>query len=302
MPLFTTYGKPKATIANYMKQIEQQYIPALNQRLGTNINNYPRIARETYAVYNDDESEASVEISSNHRDLDNRGDLFVAVSYNGMKEDAGIVNLNNIEDAVEISTIAFKELGFKTPEDIENDKQQDEIDRANVEKERKQQAAAAAKRKEELRREAERGDTEPEEIIEPEEEPDTYDEDKVDYEKDLKRSLKFLSTTPEGSMIELDWLHMPDTADNTKMSIVHIIMNLTHVSGGNFLVETQRINPKIQTITNIDGVMEYANKVSDKLRTTPQMNLKDEKGKPLQVPEDMTSEPDEDEDSFSVDI
>ena len=55
MPLFTNYGKPKGLIVNFMKDIEQRYIPALNQQLDTNINNYPSLTRETYAVYQDEE-------------------------------------------------------------------------------------------------------------------------------------------------------------------------------------------------------------------------------------------------------
>ena len=69
MPLFTNYGKPKATIANYMKDIEQRYIPALNNQLGTNINNYPKMTRETYAIYEDPDSGIDLEISSNNRNI-----------------------------------------------------------------------------------------------------------------------------------------------------------------------------------------------------------------------------------------
>lgn len=302
MPLFTNYGKAKATIARYMKDIEQRYIPAVNQALNLNINNYPRIARETYATYVDDESGAALEISSNHRDLDNKNDLFVAVSYDGMKEDAGIINLDDMKDAVEMTSIAFQELGLKTPEQIKQDEEQKEKDRLAAEEQRKQKAADLAKRKEELRREAERGDTEVDEeepIEEPEE--DTYEEDKPQYQSELNRSLKFLSETPEGTSLELDWLYIPNSDNKEKIPVMHVLMNMTHVSGENFLIETKRVNPKVQTIANIQKSIEYANKVSDKIRTTPQMNMKDEKGRPLQLPEDMSDEDIED-DEFAVDI
>ena len=302
MPLFTNYGKPKATIARYMKTIEQNYIPALNQKLNLSINNYPRITRETYAVYNDDINNASIEISSNHRDLSNANDLFVAVSYDGMKEDAGIVNLNDINDAVEITSIAFQELGLKTPEQQQQEIEQKEKDRLAAEEKQKQDRENLAKRKEELRREAERDDNEEVDDVEDDEpENDTYDEDKAQYKSEISRSLKFLADTPEGTSLELDWLYIPEASTREKIPVAHILMNMTHVSGNNFLIETKRVNPKVQTITSIEKAIEYADKISDKIRTTPQMNLKDEKGRPLQLPEDMSSEDDE-EDNFSINI
>ncbi|MBQ2639172.1 MAG: hypothetical protein IJF92_00180 [Bacilli bacterium] len=301
MPLFTNYGKPKATIANYMKDIEQRYIPALNNQLGTNINNYPKMTRETYAVYEDSDNGIDLEISSNNRNIQNRGELYVAVSYDHMKEDVGIVNLNDVEDAVNVTQYSLQELGFKTPEDIEKERQEAELKKQQDEEAKKKAAEDAAKRKEELRKQAElQKQTQDEEPEEEEPEEDNYDEDRTDYVEDLDNKLKYVSKIGEGAKVELEWLALPDS-DKTTREFVHIEMHFTCVSGENFLVETQKIKPKIETICNTQECINYANKVSDKLRITPQIVMKDDKGKEIKLPQNLADEDFEDDD-FVLDI
>lgn len=307
MPLFTNYGKPKGLIVNYMKDIEQKYIPALNQQLNTNINNYPSLTRETYAVYEDDEQGVGIELSSNHVDIENRGDLFVAVSYDGMKEDAGIINLNNVQDAVDITQYSLQELGFKTPDDIIQDEIDAETREMGDKVKKSLEDEERAKKKEELLRQAEENNKNVENgpVEDTEPENDNYDEEKENYQADLSRRLSFLTGEDEGARLELEWLVLPEQSDTTTMQFVHIEMIFTHVSGENFLIETKKVNPKIQTICNIPDCIKYADKVSDKTRVIPTMVMKDERGRDLDLPDSFKgnkSDEDEEEDEYSINI
>ena len=304
MPLFTNYGRPKGLIVNFMKDIEQRYIPALNQQLDTNINNYPSLTRETYAVYQDDEQGVSIEVSSNHRDIENRGELFVAVSYDGMKEDAGIIDLDNLQDAVNITQYSLQELGFKTPEDKKNDEADAEAKAMQDKIKKDLEDKKKAERRDEILRQAQERNQEVENQpdIETEPEEDNYEEEKDDYVSELNKKLTFLSKEDEGAVAELEWLTLPDNIQGNSAEFIHIEMNFTHVSGENFLIETKRINPKIQTICNIQDCIGYANKVSDKLRVTPTIIMKDERGRDLELPKNMKEPEDDSDDDFSINI
>lgn len=299
MPLFTNYGKAKDTIANHIKDIEQVYIPALNSQLDTNINNYPKLIRETYAIYEDSEQGIQIEISSNNRDIDNKGDLFVSVSYDNMKEDAGIINLNDVQDAVNITQYSLQELGFKTAEDKENDRKREEEEKRKAEEDKQKEIERNQKRKEELRREAEKDSENDDETSTEEPEEDNYDENKPEYETELRNKIDYVSKGAEGQTVSIDWPIIPNNQDSSKMNVVHVEVILTHISGNNFLLETRKINPKVQKVLNIEDSISYINKVSDKLREIPSIEMKDEKGKEMNLPANYNADSD---DSFSIDI
>lgn len=293
MPIFNNWGKPKDTIVNYMKDIEQKFIPALNNKLGTSINNYPTVERETYALYKDPESGIELEVSSNNKDLDGKGDLFINVSYNNMREEAGIVNLNDINDAVEITNIALHELGFETADEIKQKKAAEEQRKQQELEKRRQDDLARQERNRQIKRDIADGkydEEEPEDIEEPEE-LDTYDEDKPNYERELTGAINFVAEmSGEGQNINVEWL-IPIVTDDNNTRMGHIDVDITHLAGNNFYMENKRINPKIQKAVNGEQAKEYVNKVSDKIRTIPMITVTDEKGKEINVPQDYQDDP-----------
>ena len=293
MPIFNNWGKPKDTIVNYMKDIEQKFIPALNNKLGTSINNYPTTERETYALYKDPESGIELEVSSNNKDLDGKGDLFINVSYNNMREEAGIVNLNDINDAVEITNIALHELGFETADEIKQKKAAEEQRKQQELEKRRQDDLARQERNRQIKRDIADGkydEEEPEDIEEPEE-LDTYDEDKPNYERELTGAINFVAEmSGEGQNINVEWL-IPIVTDDNNTRMGHIDVDITHLAGNNFYMENKRINPKIQKAVNGEQAKEYVNKVSDKIRTIPMITVTDEKGKEINVPQDYQDDP-----------
>lgn len=293
MPIFNNWGKPKDTIVNYMKDIEQKFIPALNNKLGTSINNYPTVERETYALYKDPESGVELEISSNNKDLHNRGDLFVNVSYNNMREEAGIVNLNDINDAVEITNIALHELGFETADEIKEKKAAEEQKKQAELEKRRQEDLARQERNRQIKQDIADGkyDEEDPEASEEIEEPDTYDEDKPGYERELTGAINYVAEmSGEGQNINVEWL-IPITTDDNNTRMGHIDVDITHLAGNNFYMENKRINPKVQKAVNGEQAKEYVNKVSDKIRTIPMITVTDEKGKEINVPQDYQDDP-----------
>ena len=293
MPIFNNWGKPKDTIVNYMKDIEQKFIPALNNKLGTSINNYPTVERETYALYKDPESGIELEVSSNNKDLDGKGDLFVNVSYNNMREEAGIVNLNDINDAVEITNIALHELGFEAADEIKQKKAAEEQRKQQELEKRRQDDLARQERNRQIKQDIADGkydEEEPEDIEEPEE-LDTYDEDKPNYERELTGAINFVAEmSGEGQNINVEWL-IPVVTDDNNTRMGHIDVDITHLAGNNFYMENKRINPKIQKAVNGEQAKEYVNKVSDKIRTIPMITVTDEKGKEINVPQDYQDDP-----------
>ena len=293
MPIFNSFGKPKSTIVNYMKDIEQKLIPSINNKLDISINNYPSITKETYAIYRDDLNDIELEVSSNNVDLRNKGDLFINVSYDKMREEAGIINLNDISDAVEIVNIALHELGFKSKEEIDKEKEAEQkAKEAEMEKKR-QEDEARKLRNQQIKQDIADGkyDEPKEDANEEEPESDNYDEQRNDYINELNSALRFVSDLRgEGQTITLDWLiPIPSEGNSVKMGNISAV--LTHVAGNNFLLETKRINPKIEKIVNSEDAKNYLNKVSDKIRTVPVIMLADEKGKEMRIPAEYQGDP-----------
>ena len=295
MPIFKNFGKPKDTIANYLKPIEQYYIPSLNNLFDVMIDTSPVLTRETYVVYEDSDIGLKVEISSNHRDITEEGDLFVSVSYDNMKNDVGIINFKNkasLEDAVDMTLNALHEIGFKTGEEKEAEKQK-EYEKQQEEKNKKDEEER--KRKERWSKD----NTENEYADEPyNTEEDTvedsreYEENKPEFINELDKSLQFVSDLKgEGQTITVEWVTLVSSKSSTTQQFGHIYAILTHITGNNYLLENKRINPKVEKVVNSEKAKEYIEKVSDKVEQVGTIMIKDENGKDLKVPSEYTGDP-----------
>lgn len=293
MPIFNNWGKPKDTIVTYMKDIEQKLIPAINNELGISINNYPSTERETYAIYKDQENGISLEISSNNKELENKEDLFVNVSYDHMREEAGIINLNDINDAVEIVNIALHELGFKTSKEKEQEKAAEEEKKQQELEKKKQDLEAGKERNRQLLQDIKDGKydkKEPKET-EPEEDEDNYDEEKSSFLKELKSSFDYVASLKDGEqVINTEWI-VPISSEGVTTQFGHISVDATHIAGNNFYLENKKIKPKISTTVNAEKAESYIEKVSDKIRTIPVITITDKDGKEIKVPQEYQDEP-----------
>lgn len=289
MPIFKNFTKPRNLIVNYMKQIEQNLIPSLNSSLDININNYPKVEKETYAIYEDSNKHISIELSCNHRDIEQRDQLFATVTYNNMRVESGLISLSDIDDAVEIITISLKDLGFKTPQDIEEEKRKAEEEKkaeeerkAKEQEERKTRNAANltnSNDSQELDNAEDEGDTEQPEL-------DEYNNEKPMFLNELDSTINFVSDLDgNGQTITIEWL-TPINTSNTSFNMGHIYVILTHISGKNFLLENKKIKPKLEKSVNPESAISYIEKVSDKLNQVPNISVKDENGKDIEIPED----------------
>ena len=293
MPIFKNFGKPKDTIANYLKPIEQYYIPSLNNLFDVMIDTSPILTRETYVVYEDSDIGLKVDISSNHRDITEAGDLFVSVSYNNMKNDVGIINFANkssLEDAVDLTLNALHEIGFKTGDEQEAEKEKAELEKRYAEEKKKSEERKRKARWSDNNIENEYAD-EPEDSAESEDENDDYDERKQESTTEIKSAIDYVGDLGgDNQTITVEWLTTVPT-DNNQFKTGHLYVILTKVSGKNFLLQNRRISPKVETIVNDTKAMDYIQKVSDKLRTIPNVEVKDDKGKEIKVPSEYSDEP-----------
>lgn len=294
MPILKRFGTPRGLIANYMKFIEQNLIPSINQSLGTSINNYPSISRETYATYNDDINKAYLEVSSNYRDLegplsDNKGNLFVNVGYKGKRNEAGIISTKDLFDAVDKVHYAFNEIGYYTPEEKEKKAQEKA---AEEEKKKQQKAEEERKRKEraDLDDELDRIRQAEEERNQPSEEEQRA-ADEREYQNsqrpevldEVNNSIDYIAGLPgQDQTIKAIW---NNPVEDTK-KWVELSVTLTHVAGNNFYLENNNIKPKIQKVVNSTQASDYIMKISDKMLQPPVVLLADERGRRLSIPKD----------------
>lgn len=296
MPIFKNFGKPKDTIANYLKPIEQYYIPSLNNLFDVMIDTSPILTRETYVVYEDSDIDLKIEISSNHRDITEDGDLFVSVSYNNMKNDVGIINFKNkasLEDAVDMTLNALHEIRFKTGEEQEREKEKADLEKRYAEEQRKAEERKRKARWSKDNIENEYADEPDDTEEDTTEDSGEYKENKPEFINELDKSLQFVSDLKgEGQTITVEWVTIiPSKSDSSTRQFGHIYVTLTHIAGNNYLLENKRINPKVEKIVNSEKAKEYIEKVSDKVEQIGTIMIKDENGKDMKVPSEYVGDP-----------
>lgn len=282
MPLF---GKKKDSklIVNYMKIIEQSIIPMINENLELSINNYPEYEKIYSATYEDNQNNIMVEFSSGNINIEEKGELFVTVSYNRKTQRVGLVDTNDPASIRDLSTILLEslhELGFETKADKEEKERQ--AKQAELDKKAKELADAEAKKQAQDIKNDE--DNRKEEVPEePEEEPEASFEEQFNAShNEIFRSLDYLAKLPgEDYKMEVNYLLF---SIGTNQPAKNVGMNLTKVSGNNFLVETYKIKPEVQTIMNMDRIVEYSDKVTKALNAIPVVTLTDNKGRPMEIP------------------
>nr|DAG51222.1 MAG TPA: hypothetical protein [Caudoviricetes sp.] len=278
MPLF---GKKKDSklIVNYMKIIEQSLIPMINEKLDLSINNYPAYEKQYSASYEDTANNILIEFSSGNIHVESEGDLFVSVSYNSRLQPVGLFNVNDASELRSLPDILLEslhELDFETEADKEEKERQ--AKQAEIDKKAKELAAAEAKKQAELNKK----DEEEPEVEEPEEEETVTEEEIIDSHNLIIRALSFIGKMPgDNQTSEINWFVLKDGAEG-----INIGMNLTKISGNNFYVETYSIRPEIKTIMNAEKVADYADKVSRKVESTPNVEIKNAKGEHLDIPDE----------------
>lgn len=282
MPLF---GKKRDSklIVNYMKIIEQSLIPMINEKLDLSINNYPTYEKQYSASYEDTANNILIEFSSGNIHVENEGDLFVSASYNSRLQPVGLFNVNNASELRSLPDILLEslhELDFETKADKEEKEKQ--AKQAEIDKKAKELAAAEAKKQAELIKK----DEEKPEVEEPEDEETVTEEEIANSHSLILRALDFIGKMPgDNQTSEINWFVLKDGTKG-----INIGMNLTKISGNNFYTETYNIRPEAKTVMNAEKVADYADKVSRKVESTPNVEIKDAKGEHLDIPDEEESD------------
>ena len=250
-------------IKYYIKTINNELLPALEDRLGLDLAMQPNYTRTTKVSYAGslDGVRTILEFSSNHIELKDYDDnyLFCNVYYGSGGDSAGIINLDNIDECVDQIYAALYELGYRSPEDIEEEKRKEE-EKKQAEEAKKQ--AEEEKKKQNLANRQEEPEENTEE--EPEEIEDNESEESIkEYSTDFDKYLDVMSkeNLVNGRM-EIS-IAINDTSSNSeKYKMLNI--DAYYISGMMCLVQTSGINPKVDKAVTWDKVKNYALKIAEK--------------------------------------
>lgn len=261
-------------IQPFIKTIQQSLFPELSSRLNINMNTTPYSSSATLATFKGkiENKEITLEFSSNHRDLDEKSktDLFLYLYYGYKGTKVGIIDLSDLESCIELIFIALSDLGYKSQEDIELEKEQQrkkEEEKARKEKEELQ------KRKEDLLKQTQQDEEEPVEEL-----PDTESEDSINESKQLfdKYLAELQKSNQPNSYINAGISY--STSENS-YKMINIMMY--YISNKMCLVQTEGIKPKIDQTTSWDKAKDYTFKVAEKINGVVSVVAADENGKDI---------------------
>lgn len=286
-----SFGNIRQPIQKYKPYIEQNLLPALANDIEIKMNTSPISTRQTSLAYSG-ESNANdrivLEFYSNHQDLQdydkNEPVVFVKTYYRSKGNAAGIINLSNISEAVDLIYAALYDLGYRTSQDIEDEKQ--EKQRAE-EKQAKADAEERAKKKAELNAEimskaADEEDAEPET-----EEPDTETADSIaEFSSDFDKYLNVLNQRHQiNDQMIISITMSTDTNDFKILSI-----NLYYISANMCLIQTTGINPKQDTNTTWSKAKNYAINVTKAVDGAIGVTAMDEYSRDIELPSEEDDE------------
>lgn len=275
-------------IKPYLKVIQRNLLPALKSELGLVMNNEPSNLRNTTATYsgNINNTRVLLEFSSNHKDLAdaNKYDLFVKTYYGSSGNEAGIIDLTNIPEAVEQIYSALYELGYRSEQDIADEKarQDEEKRKAEEDKKAKEEKRKQDRELEDIKNQQMQVDEEPIEEINPaEESAESISDFKVEFDK-------YLNVLKDEAMINGQIMSsISFSASQNQFKLINVDMYF--ISATMCLVQTSGINPKVDKAVSWDKAKNYIIKVAEKLQGTISTSAVDANGKEITISEEDTS-------------
>ena len=237
--------------------------------------------------YKDYNYNIMLEISCNHKELESKDQLFVYTYFGSRGNSAGIININDLQEAAELIYAALRELGFKTDEDREREKEEKEIkNRERLEKEKKDRAEAKKKIDDYLSKNDEKEEPVEDNSINDEETDETI---KVaDEEFDLyKEKLDELGEKDNCITASISY-----GEDFSKMSVISV--DVFYVDSNTCRVKTEGISPKIDKETTWDKAKNMMLKVTKKLNGVISLYAITPDGHTIKL------KPDEEEDGFNA--
>ena len=291
MPIrFNNKGYIRQPISNYIKTIQNELIPNLEQNIeGLTFIKNPIRVTTTSVTYNSDlkGDRALFEFSSNNSELDKFNDtndplVFLLVYYKSKTADVGVLNLSDINEASGLVYASLYDAGYRNSEDLAKDKADAEA-KAAAELEEKRKAKEARAKVDDETLAAEKEDNKEE--VSPEEE---LKNSLTDFNKNFDLYLKAMS---DRGIMGSKMIAVISAGEAPKFKILTI--ELTFISSNICLVETNGINPKVNKTVQWNIAKNYITKVATKVNSPVELTAVDENGKDLELPE---------EDNFDVGI
>lgn len=276
-------------INKYLEDLQTKLFPALQDSYNLIINESPTKVSNTLATFvgQIDGDRVILEFSSNHRDLsdyNNEPVLFLYLYYKSKGTKAGIINLNNIDEALDIIYASLYSLGYRSQEDIEEERRKIEKDK---EKKIQDEKERLKKRKEEL-------------LSQPEEEKDDdidNEEDEsesslVEMNSDFDRYLSILKENNQPNSQINATISYPSDDNNFKVVNVYIF----YITKNQCLVQTEGIKPKIDQQSTWEKAKNYLINVTKKINGAIVLSALDENGKEIILKSDDNLESNNDSD------
>lgn len=295
----SSFGNPRQRIDKYLTTIQNKLFPELYNRFSISMITFPISKSATKVSYSGEAAGNRVvlDFSSNRVELKEyeKNYVFVTAYYKSGGEDAGIIDLSDISGSAEQIYGTLYELGFRTEEDLNNEKADAEAKKAQDAEKAK---ADAEKRKADLRSK-----------IQYQEEPTDNKEPDTDEEpQDIEASISQFSSDFDGylkSMINLAemgskmFIIMYVYADkNNSNSFKTINVEITYISPTMCLVETSGISPKVDKTTTWDKAKSYIIAVARKIQSDISLSAATAEGKDI----DITEEEPQDNVNVGVDL
>lgn len=278
-------------ISRKRNYIERTLIPELN-KLDKDINLNPNAISNTLttATYEGDfkGSPIALEFNTNNIGQDGGEDLFVNVYYQDKGTEAGAINSTESPDyALDLISSVLYNLGLRTDQDLadeEAERQKEERERAEKKKAeyKAQQQADAEKEKETEKADAE--ETEQERVEENQKQSNLFDE----YLSVLTQTNEMNGSIQTSIYVEKE--------DGTSLQYSVLGVDCFYVSAKMCLIQTNKINPKLDKTTTWEKAKDYIFNVADKLKGTVSVAGYDADNKELELPDNADS------DSVNVDL
>ena len=278
-------------ISRKRKYIENSLIPELN-KLDKDINLNPNAISNTLttATYEGDfkGSPIALEFNTNNIGQDGGEDLFVNVYYQDKGVPAGAINSGEgVGYALDLINGVFHDLGLRTKQDIEDE----EAERQRAERERAEKKKAEYKAQQQADAEKEKED---EKISSEETEQERVEENKNQLDLFDSYLSVLIKENDMNGVIQTSIYIENINSESLSYSVLGV--DCFYISAKMCLVQTNKINPKVDKTSSWDSAKNYISNIADKLKGTISVVAFDSNGKAVELEDNFDS------DSVNVDV
>ena len=290
-------GRPRQSITSYLRIIEGQLLPALNQ-YGIEMFTKSRYNAVTKAEYQAKNQDITIIFNSNHVELEDYSNkdsvVFADVFYGSRGTEAGVLDLSDVSGCCEQLYGALYEVGYRTEEDAAQEKEEAARKKAEEEKAKQEDLK---KRVAQLKADSEEADKEADKGTE---------EVQVEYNEEVISSQEEFTEKFDNYF---DIINKNQSVGSKILTLISIVsgentfktieVEMSYISAKMCLVETSGVSPKVDKTTDWVKAKNYCLKLSEKLNGVMSVSAMNEEGQDIDLTADM---PKEDDVNVDIDI